>query len=192
MIEEHLQEILNTPPLALDEILSARERRADTQRQLLEEGQGTLICLTLNIAGAVKSAPLFTKAFEEGKSRILTQLRFERAEIGKCIERHERTGDELYLLFDLDLVTAKRRMVEIEEGFALGRLLDIDVMAKGVPKISRQQLGLPPRRCLVCGEMAAACARISATSVVPRSSAQPMAQNADVEFEAYVPSAFRS
>ena len=159
MIEEHLQEILNTPPLALDEILSARERRADTQRQLLEEGQGTLICLTLNIAGAVKSAPLFTKAFEEGKSRILTQLRFERAEIGKCIERHERTGDELYLLVDLDLVTAKRRMVEIEEGFALGRLLDIDVMAKGVPKISRQQLGLPPRRCLVCGEMAAACAR---------------------------------
>ena len=129
MIEEHLQEILDTPPLALDEILSARERRADTQRQLLEEGQGTLICLTLNIAGAVKSAPLFTKAFEEGKSRILTQLRFERAEIGKCIERHERTGD------------------------------DIDVMAKGVPKISRQQLGLPPRRCLVCGEMAAACAR---------------------------------
>ena len=159
MIEEHLQEILDTPPLALDEILSARERRADTQRQLLEEGQGTLICLTLNIAGAVKSAPLFTKAFEEGKSRILTQLRFERAEIGKCIERHERTGDELYLLVDLDLVTAKRRMVEIEEGFALGRLLDIDVMAKGVPKISRQQLGLPPRRCLVCGEMAAACAR---------------------------------
>ena len=151
MIEEHLQEILKTPPLALDEILSARERRADTQRQLLEEGQGTLICLTLNIAGAVKSAPLFTKAFEEGKSRILTQLRFERAEIGKCIERHERTGDELYLLVDLDLVTAKRRMVEIEEGFALGRLLDIDVMAKGVPKISRQQLGLPPRRCLVCG-----------------------------------------
>ena len=137
MIEEHLQEILNTPPLALDEILSARERRADTQRQLLEEGQGTLICLTLNIAGAVKSAPLFTKAFEEGKSRILTQLRFERAKIGKCIERHERTGDELYLLVDLDLVTAKRRMVEIEEGFALGRLLD----------------------CLVCGEMAAACAR---------------------------------
>ena len=159
MIEEHLQEILNTPPLALDEILSARERRADTQRQLLEEGQGTLICLTLNIAGAVKSAPLFTKAFEEGKSRILTQLRFERAKIGKCIERHERTGDELYLLVDLDLVTAKRRMVEIEEGFALGRLLDIDVMAKGAPKISRQQLGLPPRRCLVCGEMAAACAR---------------------------------
>ena len=93
MIEEHLQEILNTPPLALDEILSARERRADTQRQLLEEGQGTLICLTLNIAGAVKSAPLFTKAFEEGKSRILTQLRFERAKIGKCIERHERTGE---------------------------------------------------------------------------------------------------
>ena len=36
MIEEHLQEILSTPPLALDEILSARERRADTQRQLLE------------------------------------------------------------------------------------------------------------------------------------------------------------
>ena len=63
------------------------------------------------------------------------------------------------MLVDLDLVTAKRRMVEIEEGFALGRLLDIDVMAKGVPKISRQQLGLPPRRCLVCGEMAAACAR---------------------------------
>ncbi len=158
-IEQNLQEIFNTPPLSLDEILWSRERRAETQRRMLAQGEGTLICLTLNIAGAVKSAPSFRRAFEEGKRRILEQLGLEGAKILAQEERHEKTGDELYLLTDWGLVAAKRRMVAIEEGFALGRILDIDVMAQGGEKISRQQLGLPPRRCLVCGEAAAACAR---------------------------------
>ena len=140
MIEQDLQQILEVPPLSLQEILDARERRAATQQEMLCN-EGTLISFTLNIAGAIKSAPLFSIAFEEGKYRILTQLRFEQAKILRSVERHERTGDELYLLTDLDLVTTKRRMVEIEEGFALGRLFDIDVLAKDVPKISRQQLG---------------------------------------------------
>ncbi len=164
MIEQDLQQILEVPPLSLQEILDARERRAATQQEMLCNA-GTLISFTLNIAGAIKSAPLFSIAFEEGKHRILTQLRFEQAKILRSVERHDRTGDELYLLTDLDLVTTKRRMVEIEEGFALGRLFDIDVLAKDVPKISRQQLGLPPRRCLLCGEMAAACARSRRHSV---------------------------
>ena len=159
MSGQSMREIRSAPPLSLEEILWSRERRAETQRQVLTMGEGTLICLTLNIAGAVKSAPPFRKAFEEGKSRILAQLRREGADILVQKERHGKTGDELYLLAGLDLMTTKRRMVEIEEGFPLGRLLDIDVMAQDGTKISRQQLGLPARRCLVCGEAAAACAR---------------------------------
>ena len=41
-------------------------------------------------------------------------------------------------------------MTQIEEDGALGRLFDIDVMTAESPKISRQQLGSPPRRCLLC------------------------------------------
>lgn len=159
MIEQHMQEILDYPSLSLEEILGARDRRAETQRQLLEKGEGTLICLTLNIAGAIKSAPLFRKVFEEGKRRIFAKLRLEKAEILAWTERHEKTGDEGYLLTNLNLTASKKRMVEIEEEFALGRLLDLDVMARDTGKISRNQLGLPPRRCLICGEPAAACAR---------------------------------
>ena len=39
-----------------------------------------------------------------------------------------------------------------------GRVLDIDVIAPE-GQLSRLGMGLPPRRCLVCGESAKDCAR---------------------------------
>ncbi len=41
----------------------------------------------------------------------------------------------------------------------MGRLLDIDVIAPDGMKISRTDVGMPVRRCLLCGQDAPACAR---------------------------------
>lgn len=70
----------------------------------------------------------------------------------------------------------KKAAVSVEEGSDLGRLFDIDVLISGqntepalydTPDslsdfpcgISRSQLGMKPRQCLLCGENAKACAR---------------------------------
>ena len=66
MREKILQRILTMPQSSLQEILKGKEERAERQQKIMQaEPQGTLICFTLNIAGAVKNAPLFEKAFEE-------------------------------------------------------------------------------------------------------------------------------
>ena len=80
-------------------------------------------------------------------------------------EVHQPTGDELCLLTDLEPLEVKRLMTQIEEDGALGRLFDIDVMTAESPKISRQQLSLPPRRCLLCEQQAAVCARSQAHDI---------------------------
>ena len=41
----------------------------------------------------------------------------------------------------------------------MGRLWDLDVTDPRLGALSRRSLGLPVRRCLVCGEAAHACAR---------------------------------
>ncbi len=159
--EQYLQELLSAAPLSLEQVLQAREQRVLRQQRLMKEG-GTIVSFTLNIAGAVKSSPLFSAAFAEGKRRILQGLRYQGAAVLALEEIHEPTGDELCLLTDADLETVKRRMVELEESCPLGRLFDIDVMDATTDKISRRQLGFPPRRCLLCGESAAVCARSQA------------------------------
>lgn len=49
-------------------------------------------------------------------------------------------------------------MCELEEQLPYGRLLDIDVLDGEGAHISRAELGLPERGCLVCGAPGRACA----------------------------------
>jgi holo-ACP synthase/triphosphoribosyl-dephospho-CoA synthase len=57
------------------------------------------------------------------------------------------------------VVRIKSLMIAIEDGSELGRLFDIDVLAKDGQPVSRQALQLPGRSCLICGSPAHACAR---------------------------------
>ena len=74
--QRYLEEILQRPPLSMQQILDAREQRVQRQNRMMKLQEGTLVSFTLNIAGAVKAAPLFSRAFAEGKRRILSQLQF--------------------------------------------------------------------------------------------------------------------
>ena len=77
---------------------------------------------------------------------------------------HEKTGPEAMLCVRADARAIKRRLCALEDGEALGRLLDIDVIAPDGGKISRTEIGLPARRCLLCGNPAPVCARSRAHS----------------------------
>ena len=56
-----------------------------------------------------------------------------------------------------DIREIKEMLVRIEERHPLGRLFDLDLLVPGIGPVSRTHLGLSPRQCLVCQEVAHVC-----------------------------------
>ena len=75
------------------------------------------------------------------------------------------TGPEGYFAVDMAVDELKTAMCRIEDQHPLGRLMDIDVLSAPGKHVSRTELGRQPRKCLVCGGMAAACTRSRAHPV---------------------------
>ena len=158
-----LETIITGTPVTLEEMLEARSRRAERQRELLETGGACLISFSLNIAGEIKQFPLARAAFQEG----LTEIK-KRLPDGKLLSyeiTQKNTGSEAFFLLNTSAREIKEEMAVLEESHPLGRVFDIDVLDSGGLSISRSELGLPPRTCLICGGNAKACARSRAHSV---------------------------
>lgn len=142
------------------DILDAREQRAARQRHWLRlQEDCCLVSVTLNIAGPVKNTPLIRDGFWAGMELVddtLTNLALP------VLRREEwllKTGCEAFRLVKGPADEVKRAMIGVEASSRFGRLLDIDVLGPdGIP-LSRTELGLPGRRCLVCGEPAQVCGR---------------------------------
>ena len=151
-----------------------------------------MISMTLNIPGPVKDNPRYRKALETGLHRLKTILADRCGSECSFTILHEEfrplaTGPEAYLVAQSSAANSaasntaeskklalealaletlaldiKKAAVSVEEGSALGRLFDMDVLIPGENfphSISRSQLGAAPRRCLLCEEDAKACAR---------------------------------
>ncbi len=149
----------NDNSVALLEMLNAREMRSVLQKHLLQQYRKTLICLTLNIPGPVKLLPGVPEAFAEGCRRIEETLQEHLILISNFRTVKEKTGYEAFYSVDASPEYVKELMIILEDQDALGRLFDIDVLNVEGVKISREELGQPPRRCLICEEPAHACSR---------------------------------
>ena len=108
----------------------------------------------------MKVLPLVPEAFDAGISKIEDAL----ADQGLPVVRREQviqaTGLEaMWAVETAGAVRLKTLMAAIEDGGGLGRLFDIDVLDAGGKQLSREDLGLPPRKCLLCEQPAHACAR---------------------------------
>ena len=142
---------MNISKITLDDMLLARERRAEKQRELIEGYGRPVVCLTMNIAGEVKRTPLTELLFLEGVRRIENAM-------PPALFRElwqDKTGSEAFFVFDLPAEEAKRITVAIEESDTAARLFDIDVIGADSEKLSRPSM----RSCIVCGGPVTACAR---------------------------------
>lgn len=141
--------------VSLAQILASREHRAARQRQLLDTFRKPLICFTMNIAGPIKNSPLITEGFRLGQRYLqgqlsgLRPLHFE--------ESIAPTGCEGYYIVDANPRQLKALTVQIEDGFPVGRLFDMDVLTPQGEKVSRESMGLPGRKCLLCGNPVHLC-----------------------------------
>ena len=140
--------------VTLQEILDARDRRAEAQRRLLKQLARPLISFTMNIPGPVKDSPMIRRAFDEGLRMLDDAL----GEAGiACVSRqitHADTGNEFLCAVKASAATVKEICTRIEDGSPMGRLFDMDVIGLDGQKLARKE----ERRCLVCGASGRGCA----------------------------------
>lgn len=149
--------------VSLPDMLDARERRANKQRELLRKYKKPMVSFTMNIAGPIKDTPLIRRGFEIGLGDLERLFTVEKV---SCLHREiirEVTGCEAVLVLDGAPEKIKDLTTALEENTPLGRLYDMDVLDETGEKLQR----LSPRRCLICGEVAQVCAR-SRTHSVPQ------------------------
>lgn len=137
--------------VTLEDILHARDGRADAQRRLLHSHRLPLVSFTMNIAGPVKSAPLIELAFDAGLEALYDALgQPAAAEIIR-----PATGCEALLVYDRPAAELKAACLTLETAAPVGRLYDLDVLDTDGGKLSRPE----PRTCLICGGPVTVCSR---------------------------------
>ena len=140
--------------VALDDILAARDARVARQQAMLAQG-GVLLSLTLVAPGAVKRSPLLDAIFAAALAALRPLVDDARARI----EAVDDSGHHALYLLDGEARDWKTRMLALENRAPLSRLWDIDIIDRDGAPVSRRDLGLPPRRCLLCDDDAKTCAR---------------------------------
>lgn len=148
----------NQALVTLEDMLKARDKRQAYQRLLLERNpEATLIIFTVVAPGKEKHNRNTAIIAEAGCKALREMLHVD---ILFWEEKDLPTGFELWILTGLTPSRAKHKTVFVEETHPLGRLMDIDVIGANLKPVSRTELNLPSRRCLICDNDARVCMRI--------------------------------
>ncbi len=157
---------MNKKDQVIEQILNAREKRAEMQKELVNIYKSTLISFTLNIPGVEKSNPTFTKIHKCGLQLLEEQLDKQNIKLVHKKVQITVDGDEAFLVVNAGAWNIKKITTSIEENHRLGRLFDFDVFNKNGEQLSRSGIGLHARRCLLCNNSAKACGRSKNHSVI--------------------------
>ena len=159
-------------PVTLEQLLQSRDNRAKHQKDLLDSHPGrSLLCMTVQLPGPEKRNKYSLAIAKAGVEAVREAFSPEYEEL-----RDLETGYEGYFLVPLPAVEAKRLACRIEDTHPLGRLMDIDVLVQNTeenyfscssPKnqfssvicLSRCDIGLEARKCLLCGNEVRYCMR---------------------------------
>ena len=144
--------------VSLAAVLAARETRAAKQQELISHFARPVVSYTLNIAGPVKNGPAFRRCFDEGLARLHRELRYAGLPILHEENTDAPTGCEALIAVDGDAMRIKALCAGIEDEDEMGRLFDMDVIDPQRGKLDRSELGLEPRRCIICGASGCGCA----------------------------------
>ncbi|WP_168582451.1 citrate lyase holo-[acyl-carrier protein] synthase [Gephyromycinifex aptenodytis] len=157
---------MDTLAVTLPQMLAAREHRAGRQRELAAaHPHAAVVTVTVLTPGPVKDTAWARQACEEGSAAITSLAQQRGWPIPHSeLEPPAATGPTAFLALTADPVAVKGALVELEDTHPIGRLWDLDVAGEHGP-LSRTELSLPPRRCLLCSEPAAACSRSRAHSL---------------------------
>jgi len=138
--------------ICLTELLDAKEKRSHTQSRLIKTFEFTLVSLTVNYVGDIKSNDITKTIFNQGAKAIFDNYKVEYFSVNLL-----PTGEEGFFVVDYDAIKVKEFFVNLEETHSLGRFMDVDVFDKYGKQITRESVNKPSRRCLLCERDAREC-----------------------------------
>ncbi len=130
----------------MESVLSDREKRWQLRTELAQKK--TVVSVTLRLPHALRLG------YPDILEKALCSLR----DVGLVLKTPLKDADGFATIFESEepAERVKRNTVILEDKLPIGRFLDIDVSDSTGVK-SRQEFGLPARRCLVCGNPAWDC-----------------------------------
>lgn len=136
--------------ITLDELLLSRDNRHQMHLDLLQQYPGrTLVSVTMVMPGPVKSNSISLTLANKAEAFLHHQKQLQ---IEFMTRRDLNTGSEIYFISRLPMMETKRLCCRIEDEHPLGRLWDFDVIQPDSVPLSRTELGLAPRKCIICGD----------------------------------------
>lgn len=146
----------------ISDILEDREKRYIEILSLIKLYKLPVICGKINYPGNDKNTPEAQKAFQ-----ILKQLldnKINDMSVYKQMLSGEDGRSILYVI-NLEPLEAKIIAVKLETDHPLGRIFDIDVYAGEGESIGRENLGIEPRKCIICEKDARICMKAGKHSI---------------------------
>lgn len=130
-------------------ILAARESRYTTKQRFMQElskqtPNSTCLEICMNIPGRPKVGNNWRRVFKAGLQQLKQKLPVQQQQTFV-----DKAGYYALLSTTTEISLAKKMSCHIEEARPWGRLLDIDCINQH-GRLSRPDLGLPDRRCMVC------------------------------------------
>ncbi|MEG9436019.1 citrate lyase holo-[acyl-carrier protein] synthase [Edaphobacter sp. HDX4] len=141
------------------ELLAARERRADYQAAAVSQFGKPVLSITMITPGPMKDGWLPQRAMEIALLHIDTLITANGWQLLSRDVFWRSTGPEAIYVIDVQAHLLKTVAVELEGSHPIGRLWDLDVIAPDGVALSRTQLAIPARGCLVCDRPARECGR---------------------------------
>jgi holo-ACP synthase len=146
-------------PISGNEMLAAREARAARQAAAMAQFGRPLVSITIAMPGPEKDGYLTVRP-------MMMALQEMDDLIHACnwplISRQvfwPKTGPEAIYVVDVNAETLKSAAILLEERHPIGRLWDIDVITTAGVPLSRTEMGMPARRCMLCDRPAHECGR---------------------------------
>ncbi len=148
-------------------ILEDREKRLELITNKLQNSNNFFVTVKCNICGNDKNIKETNILLEYFKNVLISSFEIIN------IEKHKSYDGNFYLAeisskptFDETFyenqeekhVTVKRKLIEIENS-ELGRFIDLDLFNNAEKSVSRRDLGLPTRKCIICNEDITTCFR---------------------------------
>ncbi|WP_045441019.1 citrate lyase holo-[acyl-carrier protein] synthase [Citrobacter sp. S-77] len=154
-----LPELATRNAVSIPELLTSRDERQARQHAWLARHRAPLVSFTVVAPGPIKDSELTRQIFNHGMTALLTLAEKSAWTVREQTALVSASGPEGLLSIAAPANNLKLATIELEHSHPLGRLWDIDVLTPEGEILSRRHFALPARRCLLCGQSAAECAR---------------------------------
>lgn len=154
----------------LESILENKEVREAYKKKVLHSyPKQTLISITFNIPGSIKTNPQIERVFQLAITAFERYCRDNELKLIDTTCKLLATGPEYYAVIDSTREDIKNICIQFESFYQIGRLMDIDVYRLNAEEelviIDRDQLDRTPRKCFICSNSAKACTRNKTHSI---------------------------